>query len=785
MTKYVMIGVLGLSMLTAAAQADVHVRRLCFDGSGNVASDTVVSTVSAGAQVTIDPSAFSPSCGGDGRATFVVYADSGSEDIGRVVFTGSGGTLVNDLLITGGSETEIKTAFEMTSTGRDWAGVDPGPYHMQVQARIGRDLTGSVTAGNVVRLRIGGAINASADIKQTDATQPIWSISTGGDIAGDVWAGDSSTGANGIVVVTSTAGNISGDIRAWAGNVGTVKASNGTISGSINSNRGVISRIECKNFTGSIAANGQLQAPGSYWAIDTLQVAEDIGTVSTPATITTTAGDSFPSGSGFNNGGIRSITARSIHASITTPSGANNRGDIRELVTDGTGVDPDTGVQRGYLDGQITTFSMGETGTGNDPSRALQLTGPLLGHVSLNGTLKRPAEVASVGSDGVLSLIRQDQSPTGGIIVNGGVAAGGLIEVAGDQEGLVQVNGGDVAGTIAVGMSIMNPATPMSNYTGRVEINNGSLAAGGLIEVGLSVAVASAIPGNGNPTEIKIDHDLAGTVVVGRSLLGDLTVGGDLSGQVIINANNETGANLGVWSGAVTVGTTTLSHDAQGRYSTHASDIGGGAVGLAPFHLYEGDCSPPHNDFGALPQVLASEFTDLASTPVKIVQYGPVKFSTSGHLALIIEAQNPDDECAWWDMTSMFGDPVVQTIGGSARVIGLKGSANGAPFGGVYRVSIQDCNRVVCDRVAGDPAPVWPVATCGASANGCEANDRYYLFRIYSDCNGNGIEDGYETHPPPPQEPMSADVNNTRSRTSASTMPSRRCAGATGTRRAS
>lgn len=226
MKKHAMVGVLGAATLAATVQADVHVRRICSDGSSSL-----VSTVSAGAPITIDPSAFSPSCGGDGRATFVVYADSSSEDIGRVVFTGPGGSLVNDLLISSGSETEIRIDQEMTSTGRDWAGVDPGPYNMQVQARIGRDLTGSVTAGNVVRLYVGGAITASADIKQTDAAHPIWAVTAEGNIAGDVWAGDSSTAANGIVLVTSTGGGISGDIRAWSGSVGTVTATNGTISG--------------------------------------------------------------------------------------------------------------------------------------------------------------------------------------------------------------------------------------------------------------------------------------------------------------------------------------------------------------------------------------------------------------------------------------------------------------------------------------------------------------------------------------------------------------------------
>ena len=91
------------------------------------------------------------------------------------------------------------------------------------------------------------------------------------------------------------------------------------------------------------------------------------------------------------------------------------------------------------------------------------------------------------------------------------------------------------------------------------------------------------------------------TIKIGTSLQSDSTHDGrivlgtsGLQGQVIINSTN----GSGTWTGNVTIGTTTLSPS---YYSNTSSSLGGGAVGVAPFHLHAADCVPPsvYNSVGA------------------------------------------------------------------------------------------------------------------------------------------------------------------------------------------
>ena len=104
-----------------------------------------------------------------------------------------------------------------------------------------------------------------------------------------------------------------------------------------------------------------------------------------------------------------------------------------------------------------------------------------------------------------------------------------------------------------------------------------------------------------------------GTTEDGRIVLAD----GGLAGQVIINAGNL--GTPGVWSGTVTVGSIVLGPgqsppNQSPHYGVLSSELGGGAVGLAPFNLHLTDCDPPH---GA-----SLEFDP--TTTVYLRHYGPV-----------------------------------------------------------------------------------------------------------------------------------------------------------------
>ncbi len=80
------------------------------------------------------------------------------------------------------------------------------------------------------------------------------------------------------------------------------------------------------------------------------------------------------------------------------------------------------------------------------------------------------------------------------------------------------------------------------------------------------------------------------TIYVNGSLEGDITFDLDdgLQGQIILNAGNDGGE----WNGTITVDDMTLSGP---NYTQTSAQIGGGAVGLAPFNFHATNCVPADN----------------------------------------------------------------------------------------------------------------------------------------------------------------------------------------------
>ena len=162
-----------------SVRADVVVERICDADAAGTAGTTattiiVLPSATPGLAITVDIDAINAAFGSCpfGRATFRVRgrAPGGgvddTEDIGRITFTGSAGNFVNDLIIAPTDAFSVTIVDDFNDQGaRDWGGIDPGPYQMQVQAWIKGNLTGSVIAANVLRVRSDGAI--SADVSQT------------------------------------------------------------------------------------------------------------------------------------------------------------------------------------------------------------------------------------------------------------------------------------------------------------------------------------------------------------------------------------------------------------------------------------------------------------------------------------------------------------------------------------------------------------------------------------------------------------------------------------------
>lgn len=163
-----LVGALALAALAVSqASATIVVERIC---SGTTLE---VSTWTSGEPITINPTAISPTCSQSGGAVFRVRSTNPTqESIGRIIFQGSPGTVVyvSALLVAPASVSAVNENSHFAPACVDWAGLDPGLYSMRAQGSVNGNLTGSVSATNIVRIFVGGTIEQAADITQTGAT---------------------------------------------------------------------------------------------------------------------------------------------------------------------------------------------------------------------------------------------------------------------------------------------------------------------------------------------------------------------------------------------------------------------------------------------------------------------------------------------------------------------------------------------------------------------------------------------------------------------------------------
>jgi len=236
-----------------------------------------------------------------------------------------------------------------------------------------------------------------------------------------------------------------------------------------------------------------------------------------------------------------------------------------------------------------------------------------------------------------------------------------------------------------------------------------------------------------------------------------------LHGQVIINSDGALTPSAAEYcAGDVTIEheTTdiTLSDEATTgnintlpEYTRTSATVGGGAVGLAPFYLYDEDCNPVSGATGSA-SLLQSEFNNFDNDIVPTRQvfirfYGPVYADTAGAAPVDL-----------W-MAKVLGTIIVYTLipsseyvvkvhrpleAGASREIRMYGSGNYYFAAGEYRVRprLLGGPQLYCDLVDGSP----PV------------QDFDYVFTLRYDCDADGIEDE-PGHCDDPGCPCPADFN--------------------------
>jgi hypothetical protein len=358
----------------------------------------------------------------------------------------------------------------------------------------------------------------------------------------------------------------------------------------------------------------------------------------------------------------------------------------------------------GNLSGNIASQTI--SSVPGEPQPIVHITGNLDANVSCTGAL------------------------VGKIIIDGQLNSGKTISITDTCYG--EIHTGTLAGAISIANNLQfNTSLPTTS------INVDSIASTGSITVGnatgeycdAAIRVAGSVQSGATISVRRLKRSASsnGSITIGGSLLGSLTSveSASLEGQVIINANN----SGGTWTGPVTVGSITLDAGlAQPNrapyYQLSAADLGGGAVGLAPFQVHEESSNIANDTYHFRPGFSSS--ADDLPMPILIRHYGPVAL---GAEPPIIEYRHPYSPTSWANASILYtvtrdsSDATHRTI----KINYINPSDPNGPGGivpippGTYRMSVAD-DQIVSERVTGSPSV-----------------DPYdYLFTVTLDCDHDG-----------------------------------------------
>jgi len=209
------------------------------------------------------------------------------------------------------------------------------------------------------------------------------------------------------------------------------------------------------------------------------------------------------------------------------------------------------------------------------------------------------------------------------------------------------------------------------------------------------LSIAGALSANLNITtscveDIALASLASGkTIKIAGSMANPITISNSsgLAGQIIINSN----AGAGTWTGSLSVGGSTVS----GTPYYTATNLGGGAVGLAPFHYHPNE-STPVDDTG-----IDSSTTD----PVRVVWYGPLSAESANKPAKIYNRKGYGSG-TWNDVTSTHTITIDSTNTRHLLVSPTTGWVSGREYKVVPNVTGSD--RLLCaNLITGTATPVF------------------------------------------------------------------------------
>jgi len=245
---------------------------------------------------------------------------------------------------------------------------------------------------------------------------------------------------------------------------------------------------------------------------------------------------------------------------------------------------------------------------------------------------------------------------------------------------------------------------------------------------------------------IRIDtaQSLHGPVVINAEGAPDPSPADYCSGPVVIE-NGTTDISL-------SAATSTGNINTMPEYTRASDTVGGGAVGLAPFSLYDEDCDPVSGATGE-DALLQSEFdnvsTDSVPTrPVIIRFYGPVRTGLATDSPVDLYLRKVLNNTI--SFTRMPRDSYTVEVNrpgstGANREIRLYGAGQYRFSSGQYHIRPRESGppQLYCDFVKFNPA----------------VRDFDYIFTLRYDCDHDGVEDQPGDCDTNPNCPCPADYN--------------------------
>jgi hypothetical protein len=262
--------------------------------------------------------------------------------------------------------------------------------------------------------------------------------------------------------------------------------------------------------------------------------------------------------------------------------------------------------------------------------------------------------------------------------------------------------------------------------------------------------LASEISTSGIGGAFTVGGTFSGLLRVPGNAAGPITITGSsgLAGQIILNSSN----SGRTWLGSLTVGGTLISDK---PYYT-ATNLGGGAVGLTPFHYHPAESTPVDDS------TLDAEPTN----PVRVVWYGPLSAQSSNKPAAIFSRKNYGSG-TWSDVSANFTISVDSSNTRHLLVSAISGWTGGREYKVVPNTTGSDrllranlttgtatpvfddtsdpysfyINPLIGGRSSGgaslqDQLDDWDAAPYDADDDGLtDSDDRAYLIYLYSFLN--------------------------------------------------